>query len=81
MAIFDFFKRGKTREKNLPESEVEPKTIEAEDDEEWEDLLPTLKPIPLENFDSIDMLRKRDDEVFAKKYKLRTVPLQGYDVI
>lgn len=79
MAIFDFFKRGKTRE--IPENKVEPKAIEVEDDEEWEDLLPTLKPIPLENFDSIDMLRKKDDEVFAKKYKLRTVPLQGYDVI
>lgn len=81
MAFLDFLKRGKAKEKELPESKVEQKTIEVEDDEEWEDLLPALKPIPLENFDSIDMSRKRDDEVFAKKYKLRTVPLQGYDVI
>ena len=81
MAFLNFLKRGKTKENELPENKIEKRTIEVEEDEEWGDLLPTLKPIPLAYFDSVDMSRKRDDEVFAKKYNLRTVPLQGYDVI
>lgn len=80
MAFLDFFKKGKTKEEKFPRNEVEPKTIENEEDEEWGDLLPTLKPLSFVNFDSIEMSRKRDDEVFAKKYKLRTSPLQGYEI-
>lgn len=80
MAFLDFLKKGKTKEEKFSKNEVEPKTIENEEDEEWGDLLPTLKPLSLANFDSIEMSRKRDDEAFAKKYKLRTAPLQGYEI-
>ena len=79
MAFFDFFKKNK--ETLVIDKENKTEEVESEKKEEMGYLLPTLKPLSIAMFDSVEMSRKKADEDFAKKYNIESKPLCGYDII
>lgn len=79
MAFFDFFKKNK--ETFVVNKENKTEEVKSENKEEMGYLLPSLKPLSIAMFDSVDMSRKKADEEFAKKYNIELKPLRGYDVI
>ena len=79
MGFLNFFKKEKN-DMVQPIQENNMNIENVEESEDWGNLLPTLIPISLGFFDSIEMKRLSDDELYIQKYNLRTVPQKGYEI-